>query len=192
MLLWTIQPLEVYELLMEQSVFRCDRSRAWGLKDDELKEAYDWLVDQMNQKIGLPPQGVEYPIWAWHTFCGRRGKPDFRRMGLGIRGEEYLCLEIDVPDQEVLLSEFDLWHMVLNDFFIGEACNEEEWEKENSFYDQLPESEQTKVKEESWAKIFEVDKKFDDMWRRTGEYIQATFWELRLENVRRVWRFKAR
>ena len=48
------------------------------------------------------------------------------------------------------------------------------------------------MKEESWAKIFEVDKKFDDIWRITGEYIQATFWELRLENVRRVWRFKAR
>ena len=70
MLLWTIQPLEVYELLVEQDVFRCDRSRVWGVKDGQLKEAYDWLVDQMNQKIGLPPLGVEYPIWAWHTFCG--------------------------------------------------------------------------------------------------------------------------
>ena len=192
MLLWTIQPLEVYELLVKQGVFRCDKSKALGLEDDVFKEAYDWLVYQMNQKIGVPPFGVEHPIWAWHTFCGRHAKPDFRRMGLGIPGKEYLCIEVDVPDHEVLLSDFEAWNIVLNDSFIGEACNDEEWEKELSYYKQLPEDKQVKMKEESWSKILEVDKEGDDLWNRRGEYIQATLWELRMENVRKVWRFKVR
>jgi hypothetical protein len=37
---------------------------------------YDWMVEQMRIRIGNPPPGVRYPVWAWHQWEGKRKKPD--------------------------------------------------------------------------------------------------------------------
>ena len=29
---------------------------------------YNWMVAQMEDRIGKRPEGVTYPIWAWHTY----------------------------------------------------------------------------------------------------------------------------
>ena len=44
--------------------------------------------------------------------------------------------------------------------------------------------------EESWEKIFCLDNKINNGWIRIGCYIQATFWEIKKENIIKVWIYK--
>lgn len=71
MRLWTIQPVEVWTKLVSDKVFHCDPEKSVLISDADatlsFKEPYDWIVRQMRQRIGEEPEGVKYPIWAWHT-----------------------------------------------------------------------------------------------------------------------------
>ena len=55
MRLWTIQPEEVWDILREKGVYRCDPDKCELLKIDELNPkfgpAYNWLVNQMEKRI---------------------------------------------------------------------------------------------------------------------------------------------
>jgi len=44
--------------------------------DPSFRTSYNWLVEQMKHGIGNPPQGVVYPIWAWHTLDAQPAKVD--------------------------------------------------------------------------------------------------------------------
>ena len=97
MILWTIQPLDIYNLIIEKGVYRCNPEL---IQMKELTEYYDWLVNQMTDRIGKPPVGVAYPVWAWYIRHWKRGKPDLRkeRWNWGPGNEDYTCLEIEIPD----------------------------------------------------------------------------------------------
>ena len=131
MRLWTIQPIEVWEELNKKGYFICNPIKANYISDKEwnFKEAYDWLVGQMEYRIGRRPNGVSYPIWAWHTRDWQHKKPDLRNIGLGNKGEKSVCIEVEVPDNQVVLTDFDVWHFVLNKWYFDDSYSEEEWEK---------------------------------------------------------------
>ena len=97
-----------------------------------------------------------------------------------------VCLEIEIADSEVLLSDEESWHNVLYDGYLGCSENETEYEAEDAWFDLLPEEQQVRVKRKSWERIFDIDPPMDNGWHRMGMYIQATFWELRLEQVKKV------
>lgn len=108
---------------------------------DECTFSYVWIVNQMKKKLSL--YNGEFPVWLWVE------KPDLRRSGFLSSNESGVLLEIHIPDERVLLSDFELWHCVLcNDYVIE---NEEEIEliKAGKFF---------LTKEESWERIFNVTK----------------------------------
>ena len=76
MILWTIQEEAVYHIIMEKGVYRCAPERIFI---PECRYQYDWLVRQMEERIGPSPEGVEYPAWAWYSWEGERKKPDLRK-----------------------------------------------------------------------------------------------------------------
>ena len=55
MILWTMQPEEVYQQIMQNGVYICDPAR---MNMPEFTEMYDWLTGHMRTKIGPPPSGV--------------------------------------------------------------------------------------------------------------------------------------
>lgn len=73
----------------------------------------------MKKRIGMPPNDVIYPVWAWYQWEGVRKRPDMRthRYG-GKKGTPVVLLTIDVPNNMVLLSNFDMWHVVLNNGYL--------------------------------------------------------------------------
>ena len=79
MILWTIQPIMVYEQMKETGVYRCRAEESYFYTI--MKEQYDWLVAQMKQRIGDAPMGVTLPVWAWYQWEGVRKKPDLRKEG---------------------------------------------------------------------------------------------------------------
>ena len=186
MLLWTIQPESVWRLLKREKIFRCNPNESVYLNGEwNFSAAYGWLVSQMESRIGKRPEGVTYPVWAWHTFNGKHKKPDLRDHYFSAHYGVYACIEIDIPEENILLSDEENWHFVLNDWFYSGAKSEEEYDRLEAEYNGLPEEEKSKAREKSWEGVFDVEP-IDTDWHRQGRYVQAVFWELKLSQVRRV------
>lgn len=187
MKLWTIQPVYILNELEQYGVYRARTER---ISMPEFLPRYDWLCDFLNKKDARP-EGVEYPVWAWHTFCGKRKKPDLRYTCYGAKGEELVCMELDVPDDKVLLSDFELWHFVLNDWWLDTGMfepdfTEEQYDVNHKAFKALSKEEQQAEKEKSWLNIFEVDTVVDNDFIRRGVDVQAIFWELRIEWIKKI------
>jgi hypothetical protein len=181
MLLYTIQPIEFYEKLLTEKTL----VNTGEFFDDFIREtfvrSYDWMVRQMDFRgLVKPVKEAKYPFWAWYKYSAEKAKPDLRHAAHAPRGTKCVCLELELPDNSVLLSNFDLWHFVLNNRPI---LPDENWEQLCDEFDSFPPDKQEMVKQKSWETIF-YD--FDD------SPIQATFWKLELQTVRDVRFFTAR
>lgn len=185
MRVWTVQPVELYDKLKEVAVLHADFAKSEYADADEFRRAYDWLADQMRNRVGSPPPGVTYPFWAWHTLEWKHKKLDLRTMAFRYYSDPSVCMELEIPDDQVLLSDVDAWNLVLNDAYIGDATNQDELDEEWDWIESLPDEEATALKRQSWDKALDVSP-FDDGWTVRGSFIQATFWELRLDDVRGV------
>lgn len=189
MRVWTIQPPEVVDILNNEGVFRCDEELSVNYAD--FYDAYNWLVNEMDNKGIVHPEGATLPMWAWHTRAWKNKKPDLRNAGLGEKGKKSVCLELEIPDEEVLLSDFTAWHYVLNNMWFDDSEDEDEWKKLILWYDSLEVEERDRLRRESWQRIFDVSPAKTD-WYSRGEYVQATFWEIRKEMVKDIHYFTAR
>lgn len=182
MKLWTTQTLEVYNHLIKTGIHHCDETK---IDDFEVWEiAYDWLSAQMSKRIGKSPIGVKYPVWFWYKWNGQNKKPDLRaRRSFGTKGQKMVILEAEIPEDKVLLSDFDSWHFVLNNshtYF--SACNEYEYNKLDKWLNSLSEEERHKEIIKSWDSIFDITPYKNDFCRN-GYFIQGTAWELKAENI---------
>ena len=112
MRLWTIQGIELYEQLVKEGVTYCTKP-AWG-DEENFMYAYHWMAEQMRKRIGEPPiEGIEYPLWAWYQYdSAKKNKPS--RSPLDVKEGISAYMEIEIPDNEVLLSDFCNWHNVCN------------------------------------------------------------------------------
>ena len=131
----------------------------------------------------------ELPFDAPYRWMAEHRRPDMRRMEFRRQSRPFALMEIEIPDRDVLLSDEESWHFVLGDNYFCDAANETEFDAACRRYDSLPEAAQRAVKERSWEKIFTVFPQTDNGWRRIGCFIQATFWELRGEQLVKVWHY---
>lgn len=177
MRVWTFQPIGTCSKILSGESYITDES----LIDSSFATAYNWLSAQMENKIGTKPKGVDYPIWAWYTYDGVNKKPDRRRMLFSCYKNCEL-LELEIPDSDVVLSDYDSWHYVLNDMWFDDSHNEAEWEELHNWYDSLPNNEQQKLKIASWQKVFDTSI-VNTAWMKQGLDVQATFWEIKPEHL---------
>lgn len=212
MLLWTIQDCAVWEQVKVTGSYAVsDEHIEFPAEEDDafnhLNYAYRWLARQMELRVGPPPQGVHYPIWAWYKRYGQAdGKPDMRASHY-IPGKPCVRMKLDVPDYEVLLSDFDAWHHALN--YCHLSATEVESEEFDKWCESLgvgfrdignwnldtPELREVRATlEQSWERMLGVQPQSDENWHFPWEKrsFQATFWTLRRENVLSVERFISR
>jgi len=177
MILWTIQHKAAYEEMLRTGVLRANSKYIF---EESFRESYGWMADQMKRRIGNPPAGVTLPVWAWYQWEGKRKRPDMRSPGRSSdKGVPIVLLTIDVPDDQVLLSDFDYWHVVLND---GELIFPYD---ENTVYFK-------EERQKSWENIFDYECTYDEEERTIGLSTQATMWEIKTEWVLKVENFKTR
>ena len=170
MILWSIQRQKAYEQMLETGVLRTEKKYIWL---DVFEKPYQWMAEQMRKRIGAPPEGVEYPVWAWYQWKGKRKRPNMRIQGRSSeKNVPIVLLTIEVPEENVLLSDFDYWHAVLNNMDLVFPMDED------AVY---PEE----VKRKSWENIFDISCSFDGE-RKHVLSTQATLWEIKKEWVRRV------
>ena len=189
MRLWTIQGIEIYEQMQREGIAYCTKP----IMGDEpvFVHAYHWMANQMRKRIGEPPiQNIEYPLWAWYQYnSAKSNKPPKSVNDVPEGVSSYM--EIEIPDKDVLLSEFSNWHAVLNE------CPLSNWKKIDKKTDKLdkeagrrltfheyPIAIQKEI-EDSWEAIFDLERRDKDVGRKhkSNRSIQATFWVLKPENI---------
>lgn len=212
MKLYSIQPIDVWEALQQESVLIADPTLGEHVmmsdpKQDFFLKSYDWMRQQM--KLRLDNYRGNWPWWAWHTWMTLDDgtaihKPDLRTIRWQHTPGQYVRLELNIPDEQVLLSCFDGWHGPLNNHYL--AWDEADEESFDAQYDAIrpqkytlrdvhegnvpPLTEEQQIafeslqrrKEESWQRCFDLH------WMRGSFYngadmVQACFEELRLDQV---------
>jgi hypothetical protein len=178
------QPIEIWNLIQDTGEYRCGPSKG-SMIEPEFQEKYRWLCRKMTERIGPPPEGVELPLWAWYMQNGKHKKPDLRseRWICGPSDVDYTCIELEIPENQVLLSDFELWHSVLNDWLI--SFSEAEDDRIHEYYNSLSPEARRAYKDKNWEQIFDISF-FESKWIRRGYMIQATFWVLSRDMIRDV------
>ena len=188
--LWTVQSEAAYRELAETGVLCADSRYA----EEDFEPAYRWMQEQAAARLTTNGGGI---LWLWarrHRRFEFEAKYD--------KGD--VLLEVAVPFERVLLSDFDEWHSVLNtSFAVGPAPGEtaDQWWARaeplmDDFDDRLracgvspggmqdvgswPEDLRAEI-EESWECIFD-----HEVWSRTGAHVQAVVHELRAMDVVRA------
>jgi Domain of unknown function (DUF3841) len=197
MRLWTIQTPDAVTQLERTGVLRCSPQYV----DEHCRAPYGWMCEQMRGRIpDGPPEA--WPVWAWYQWEGQaRAMPDLRATGHLPKGSSGVRLELEVDPGKVLLSDFELWHYVLNYWYLPTSVSEgarferELESKDLSFFKSspLPDSESHGRIVASWGKIFDLDWSqhdiADPMDRKS---IQACMWRIDAGMVRKKREFKAR
>jgi len=146
------------------------------------------------------------PIWVWSQWWGDRRRPDLRASGHLPKGACGVRVECKVDHDRVLLSDFELWHFVLNYGYLAKSENEdEEFEKELtaaglslagcSLRNPLPDTQFRQKIEQSWERIFDLtwtDPDHAIVSPTKDRAIQGTVWELLLDDVVDARHFTAR
>ena len=95
----------------------------------------------------------------------------------GIRGaaKEMVLIELEKENSQVVLSDEEIWTVAqLNDTAWCRNDEELDW-----YYNPDMEGKE-KFKKESWYRVFEIDQ---------ASHVQATFWELRKEEIKKIWKY---
>ncbi len=189
MRLWTIQGIEIYNQLKREGIAYCTKPE-WG-DDPTFIYGYNWMAQQMRQRIGEPPiEGIEYPMWAWFQYDShKKRKPP--RSPYDIPEGISAYMEIEMPEKDVLLSDFSAWHAVLNQWPI------DDWKEIDRVierlvknagrdleYKEYPQELRDRI-EKTWEEIFNLNRRDADVGRRhkKNRSIQATFWVLKPEYI---------
>ena len=183
--LWTIQTEEAFNEFKNIGVLRANEDFLFC--GDDLRFAYDWLSNQMLNRIGTPPENVRYPVWAWYQWEGKRKRMDQRLSGYAKRGTPLVQITFEADPTSFLLSDFDMWHIVLENQYV--ARSEAEWDK---FYEDKPHPAQTDV-EPSWERIFDFSSHTQG-WdcEPDKKSIQATLWQIEISQVKKIEHFLAK
>lgn len=207
MIAWTIQPRSVWEILQRDGILYGPDAKTLAFDDPtewQIHTAYDWLVQQMEKKIGPRPQPERYPLWAWYQWDGeKRRRPDLRSPYHLQPGTKGVRIEFEIADDQIVLSDLDGWTMVLNYGYLSHTEAEDEAfyaeYRRSGFIEQpgqyLQDPYHTYILG-SWERIFDLDAVSDPHWgsgkARAEKSIQGTFWQLSLDQVRKITNFTSR
>lgn len=151
----SFQTVEAYELMKKQGYLHCTEEYA----DYWFIEAYNWLIPQMNKRLPVKIKSGHYPIWVWDSFTGASTKSIFEN------GQAGVWLTLDIPDNHVLLSDYDAWHSVLNNHVL--AYTDEEWEDFDMGQCYF-------TKELSWERVFDLKAlASSENWCNSDQWVQG-------------------
>ncbi|MFE8605254.1 DUF3841 domain-containing protein [Archangium violaceum] len=193
--LWTIRSGPEHALLERRGVLRTDGRRIPRYRQD----AYAWMGEQLAKRVGPPPPGCRYPLWAWVQYGGEgRPQPDLRARGHCPPGTRAIRIEAVLSRRSVLLSDFQKWHAVLNRTYLADSERDarafERALRRAGVTDAWPYPEPFASRViQSWERVFELSDDDEAWWGPARErQLQAVFWELHAAQVRRLTPFVAR
>jgi hypothetical protein len=178
---WTIQSPDVFAVLRAGRVWRAHARHV----PREWLGSYRWMAGEMRGSLGPSRASTQMPVWLWCAWRGcTRPKPDLRATGHLPRGTRGVRLELELDEARVLRSDFELWHYVLNGWYLPRSMQDDREFEARPDADRLP---------GSWRRIFELD--WNDrryVATRSQRAIQGVCWELRPTDVMDATPFRAR
>lgn len=158
--------------------------------DQQFADAYAWLHRKMRS------QNKDYlcdnrdMFWGWYQWCGKKYRPDLRSTSAKrFFDEPFVLLTLDLPDDRVLLSNYDTWHSVLNKWYLGHDHEMDQmWlaRKKGAISEQDFLSLATK----SWDAVLNLPRSIDMFGIEPHQVsVQATFHDICIGDVRRVEHF---
>ncbi len=195
--LWSIQNVDKIDEIKATGKLICLKNLFSIEWDDE----YKWMIKQMEKRIGKSEVQSQYPIWAWyqHRDSNKR-RPDLRKSGHLPIGTNGIRIEFEKNINEVLLSDFVLWHYPLSyKSIIAESEIEhnkfelklEKLQLSNTKIEEMPKEIQYEIIN-SWEKIFDID--FEDQYytsKKNEKMIQACCWDIKESEIVNIDKFKA-
>ena len=204
MLIQTIQPQSILSVIKKEGIIyaRADFEQyekstpSWGFSD-----AYAWMKEQMiNKGLGSKCKSKDlFWAWAWSGDLGKKAIDLRTRKSHNLKGQMVLTLE----KSDILLSDFELWHYVLNYWPIALSSKEENYwnkisETNNNFYENKPLKDKDldeKIRK-TWQNIFKIKKEKDyftySFSKSVNKYlesesrklvVQATFWNIKESDI---------
>lgn len=190
MQLWSIrEPVELEQLRQQGYLITNPK-----LVDPDFLAAYRWISKELEKKTPKPHPDCQFPIWAWQCWDSTRScRPDLR-VRWGEAGKALVRIGFEIPDDLVLLSDFQLWHFVLNRFFLPKNQQEEDcfWHLAEK-KDMASQIMAKKRMEQSWQYIFHwqsIDRHY--FGEGLGASIQAVCWQIKHEWVHSVQEFRSK
>lgn len=209
--LWTFQDYSTIKAKFRSyGRYQASISGSSWIDDPGFMAAYRWMIWQMDQhgvkrpeSITLEDPNLITPIWAWAKWTddssdGSREsgipklKPDRNNNQL-FYGDKYDLIHLRIPVKRVLMSDFDLFHCILN------AYEQVLWQSKSHDSDvQVPlipfEEIWSQTPVEIYSPVDEImlpDLIWDDFVIQMNEtrkinetpFIQAVLWELLPEDV---------
>ncbi|MED2737676.1 DUF3841 domain-containing protein [Bacillus toyonensis] len=167
---YTNQKIEAYKKFEEKGFLTGDEA----FVDSDFLSAYKWLIEQMNNKIN---NDGSFPVWLWTE------KPNLNEEGHFDPGTKAVCLTVEIPDEQILFSDFDAWHCVLNNWYCALT------ELEDDSFDR---GKVDITKEESWQRIFNFEQlQQSEMWGNAEQTLQGVTPVIKKEQVLNVEYFTA-
>ncbi|WP_443691302.1 DUF3841 domain-containing protein [Pseudomonas sp.] len=173
-----------WHLLEARGALTCPASH--GNDDPTFQQAYDWMKASMNDAGLRAPAESLTPWWCWV-----RREPDHPQPYIeDLRGhEDPVVLQLSIPSNLVALLCFDLWHFVLNRWYVP-ASDEDDVDYDRALETAEEGSEAALRLEErlkkSWSAIFKLDQSQVDMGPFESKSIQGCFWTLEHSHVTAV------
>lgn len=199
MKIYSFQPLELVQSLFQKKIVYPQSNLVFPKDDQKLiqffQPSYRWIAQKFHQRNPKPSQ-TEYPFWGYYQWRNHKEKkPDLRCLEAKTycKNKDYCLLELNIPEKELLLSDYEAWHFVLNRWYFTfeniKEAKEKELNKNNlSLYQQdlLPQ-EILDLIEKSWDSIFDLSlsaKILDsDISKST---IQANFWSIEKKHLQQI------
>ena len=193
----TIITEDEYQELLKSKLFTDDKkSLEDGTIDHDIVwlNAYDWMAGKLEEKTGVRP--YRWPRWVWIKF---EGKEDYFSIGKCLSDSftigDFVLLTLDIPEERLLLSDFDLWHHPLNGWAAIEDREKdaefEQWRKDNHLpwfifdENEVKDCDENLVKQaretiiKSWDNIFDLTKENDfSRCKNEEKTIQGVCWEI--------------
>ena len=121
MVIWSNLTQQAWKELQGQGHLRVTRRHT----EEDFLGSYRWMASQMERRLQTPrPSEDSMPIWAWWQWWGDRHRPDLRASGYLPKGTRGIRVELQVKADRVLLCDFELWHYVLNYWYLPKTEKE--------------------------------------------------------------------
>jgi hypothetical protein len=168
---WTIQNIDCWKNAKAKGYLEGDPDCIFK----EFIDSYNWMMKQMSKRL-INYQG-NYPIWLWLT------RPDLRQTGHLNKKERGVLLELELNEDEVLISDFMAWHTVLNNGFLALTEVEDEMFEARKL---------SMTKEESWKRIFNYKELKKYEYWEGEEILQAVTGRIDISRIQTIKEFTAR
>lgn len=176
---WMFVPTDIVDDLLTGTTTEC--ASCYADMEDRVEIAYEWMKDCMD-RAAIPGRKADItPWWCWVNVGDGYDRPTTNHSW-----PNTTLLELSLYPEQVLLSEFQCWHVALN-YWLN-TTNEESMQFNALLHKQgldiygdvpLPEPYHSYV-QSSWYDVFRLDCNNDFVGDEPVDQraIQGTFWTL--------------